>query len=461
MSPGNDPISQMSAVERRAALSLASIYALRMLGLFMILPVFALYADELQGVTPALAGLAIGIYGLTQAMLQIPYGLVSDRLGRKPVIIFGLLVFVLGSLVAAAAESIQVVILGRAIQGAGAIAAVVMALAADLTREQHRVKTMAIIGMSIGASFMLAMVLGPVFNTLVGVSGIFMLTAVLAVFGIVVVWKVVPNPVISRIHRDAQPVPAQFARVLKDTQLLRLDAGILILHMILTASFVTLPLVLRDIAGFDPAQHWKLYLPVLVVSVLLMIPFILLAEKYQRMKQVFMGAIVTIMVALLALFAFHQQVWGIAVSLVIFFAGFNLLEAILPSLISKLAPAESKGTAMGFYSSSQFLGAFLGGVMGGWLHGKFGLASVFLFCAVAALFWLVIAAGMKNPRHLSTRLIKVAVSDSHAASSLADKITRIAGVAEAVVIAEDGVAYLKVDPEKLDEQALGALAIPG
>jgi predicted MFS family arabinose efflux permease len=449
----------MSATERRAALSLASIYALRMLGLFMILPVFALYADELQGVTPALAGLAIGIYGLTQAMLQIPYGLISDRLGRKPVIIFGLLVFVLGSLVAAAAESIQVVILGRAIQGAGAIAAVVMALAADLTREQHRVKTMAIIGMSIGASFMLAMVLGPVFNNLIGVSGIFMLTAVLAVFGIVVIWKVVPNPVISRIHRDAEPVPAQFAAVLKDTQLLRLDAGILILHMILTASFVTLPLVLRDIAGFDPAQHWKLYLPVLALSVLLMIPFILLAEKYQRMKQVFLGAIVTITVALLLLFGFHQQVWVIAVLLVIFFAGFNLLEAILPSLISKLAPADSKGTAMGFYSSAQFFGAFLGGVMGGWLHGKFGLAAVFLFCAVAAMIWLVIAAGMKSPRHLSTRLIKVVVSGSREASSLADKIAQIAGVTEAVVIAEDGVAYLKVDPEKLDEQALGALAI--
>jgi predicted MFS family arabinose efflux permease len=394
-------------------------------------------------------------------MLQIPFGLASDRLGRKPVIIFGLLVFALGSLVAASAESMQVVILGRAIQGAGAIAAATMALAADLTREQHRVKTMAIIGMSIGASFMLAMVLGPVLNSLVGVPGIFALTAVLAVIGIIVVWKVVPRPVISRVQRDAEPVPAQFASILKDTQLLRLDAGIMILHMILTASFVVMPLVLRDIAGLDPARHWMLYLPVMVLSVALMVPFILQAEKHRRMKQVFIGAIATLVVAQLALLGFHQQVWVIGFLLVIFFAGFNLLEAILPSLISKLAPADSKGTAMGFYSSSQFFGAFLGGVMGGWLHGRFGLAAVFLFCALMAALWLVIAAGMKNPRQLSTRLIKVEVSDSNAAANLASQITQVAGVAEAVVIAEDGVAYLKVDPDSLDEQALGALAASG
>ncbi len=461
MPPSSHPVSQMSATERRAALSLAGIYALRMLGLFMILPVFALYADELRGATPALAGLAIGIYGMTQAVLQIPFGLASDRLGRKPVIIFGLLVFALGSIVAASADSMQGVILGRALQGAGAIAAATMALAADLTREQHRVKTMAIIGMSIGASFMLAMVLGPVLNTLVGVPGIFMLTAVLAVIGMVVVWKVVPSPVISRVHRDAEPVPAQFASVLKDTQLLRLDAGILILHMILTASFVVLPLVLRDVAGLDPAQHWKLYLTVLVLSIPLMLPCIFLAEKNQRMKPVFIGAIAAILVAQLALFGFHQQVWVIAAILIIFFAGFNLLEAILPSLISKLAPADSKGTAMGFYSSSQFFGAFLGGVMGGWLHGKFGLAAVFLFCAVAAMLWMVIAVGMKQPRHLSSRMIRVEVSDSGTAKHLASQISQVAGVAEAVVIAEEGMAYLKVDPDSLDEQALSALAAPG
>lgn len=459
MQQASDPLSRMSATERRAAMSLAGIYALRMLGLFMILPVFALYADELQGSTPALAGLAIGIYGMTQAVLQIPFGLASDRLGRKPVIIFGLLVFALGSLVAASADTIFMVIAGRALQGAGAIAAAVMALTADLTREQHRVKAMAIIGMSIGASFALAIMLGPILNTWIGVPGIFTLTALLAVLGIAVIWLVVPNPVISRVHRDAEPIPAQFAAVLRNTQLLRLDAGILILHMILTASFVVLPLVLRDEAGFDPARHWQLYLPVLLLSLPLAVPFILQAEKRNRMKAVFLGAILAVATAQLSLFAFPHRLWVIALLLTVFYAGFNLLEAVLPSLIAKTAPPDSKGTAMGFYSSAQFFGAFLGGSVGGWLHGRFGLSSVFLFCAVAALLWLLIAAGMRQPRQLSTRLVKVAAADSEAAAGLAGKIARIAGVEEVVVIAEDGVAYLKVDPEKLDEQALGAVAI--
>ena len=457
MSTNSDTLSRMNPTERRAAISLAGIFALRMLGLFMILPVFALYADELQGATPALAGLAIGIYGMTQALLQIPFGLMSDRIGRKPVIIGGLLLFALGSLVAAGADSILMVILGRALQGSGAIAAAVMALTADLTREQHRVKAMATIGMSIGASFALAMVLGPLLNSWIGVPGIFALTAVLALAGIAVVWWVVPNPVVSSVHRDAEPVPAQFAAVLKDTQLLRLDAGILILHMILTASFVALPLVLRDNAGFAPDQHWKLYLPVLLLSMPLMVPFIIRAEKYGRMKQVFVGAIATITIAQLALFIFHNRLLSIAAALLVFYTGFNLLESILPSLIAKMAPPDSKGTAMGFYSSAQFFGAFLGGSIGGWLHGRFGLAAVFLFCCLAALVWLVIALGMAQPRQLSTRLLKVAVSDADGASQLAARLAQVSGVAEAVVIADDGVAYLKVDPKQLDEQALGEL----
>ena len=266
MSRDPDAAGGMTRTEARSAASMAGIYALRMLGLFMILPVFALYADELEGATPALAGLAIGIYGMTQALLQIPYGLLSDRIGRKPVIIFGLLVFALGSAIAASADNIHLVIFGRALQGAGAIAAAVMALTADLIREEHRVKAMAIIGMSIGASFALAMVLGPVLNTWIGVPGIFWLTAVLALGGIAVVVLVVPNPVVTRVRRDAEAVPAQFASVLRDAQLFRLDIGIFALHLILTASFVVLPLALRDIAGLPANRHWEVYLPVLLLS---------------------------------------------------------------------------------------------------------------------------------------------------------------------------------------------------
>ena len=453
-----DASAGMTRAELRSAASMASIYALRMLGLFMILPVFALYAEELDGVTPALAGLAIGIYGMTQALLQIPFGLVSDRIGRKPVIVFGLLVFAAGSVLAALADSIFIVILGRALQGAGAIAAAVMALTADLIREEHRVKAMAIIGMSIGASFALAMVLGPVLNSWIGVPGIFWLTALLALAGIAALVWVVPNPVISRVHRDAEPVPAQFAAVLRDSQLLRLDFGIFSLHLILTATFVVLPLALRDVAGLPAAQHWQLYLPVLLLSLLLMIPFIIQAERHQRMKPVFIGAILVVAAAELALSEFHAGVWSIAVALFVFYAAFNLLEAILPSLIAKLAPPDSKGTAMGFYSSSQFFGAFVGGAAGGWLHGRYGLGAVHLFCGLVALLWLAVAIGMKSPRHLSTRLLRLGALDEAAARQLAQRISAVPGVAEAVVIAEDRVAYLKIDQQALDEKALDALA---
>lgn len=451
----------MTRTEARTAASLAGIYALRMLGLFMILPVFALYSGELEGATPALAGLAIGIYGLTQALLQIPFGLVSDRVGRKPVIIFGLLVFAVGSIMAARADSIWGVIAGRAMQGAGAIAAAVMALTADLVREEHRVKAMAIIGMSIGASFAVAMVLGPLLNGWIGVPGIFWLTAVLAVGGIAIVVLLVPNPVVSRVRRDAEPVPAQFASVLRNTQLLRLNAGIFSLHLILTASFVVLPLALRDLAGLDAAKHWEVYLPVLLLSLPMAIPFIIQAEKHQHMKSIFVASVFVVALAELLLFEFHSQVLTIGLGLFVFYSAFNLLEALLPSLIAKMAPPDSKGTAMGFYSSSQFFGAFVGGTAGGWLHGRFGLSSVFLLCAIVAFVWLVLAAGMRAPRYLNTRLLRIGALDSVAAQQLAQRITAVPGVAEAVVIVEDEVVYLKVDTQVLDEDALNAAVAAG
>ena len=460
MNQNLDAAAGMSRNEVRSAVSMAGIYALRMLGLFMILPVFALYAGDLEGATPALAGLAIGIYGMTQALLQIPFGLVSDHIGRKPVIVFGLLVFAAGSVVAATADTMFMVIVGRALQGAGAIAAAVMALTADLIREEHRVKAMAIIGMSIGVAFALAMVLGPVLNTWVGVPGIFWLTAVLAIGGIAVVVLIVPNPAVSRVRRDAETVPAQITSVLRDAQLLRLDLGIFSLHLILTASFVVLPLALRDVAGLPADQHWLLYLPVLVLSLPMAIPFILAAEKHRRMKQVFVGAIAVIALVQAALALFHTSVLGIALLLFMFYAAFNLLEAILPSLIAKMAPPDRKGTAMGVYSSSQFFGAFVGGAMGGILHGSYGMGSVFLFCSLVALAWVLFASTMQRPHYLGTRLLRIGPQDPANAQELAQRISAVRGVAEAVVIPEDAVAYLKIDQDSLDEDALRAFVVP-
>ncbi|MDH5593113.1 MAG: MFS transporter, partial [Gammaproteobacteria bacterium] len=316
----------MTASEKRTAVSLSSVYAMRMLGLFMILPVFSLYADHLEGNTPLLIGMAIGIYGLSQALLQIPFGLASDRLGRKPVIIFGLLLFVAGSVIAAMSESIYGVIIGRAIQGSGAIAAAVMALAADLSREEQRTKVMAMIGMSIGMAFALALLLGPLLNSWIGVPGIFWLTAVLASISIIIIKFAVPTAVHSRVHRDAQPVVDQLSSVMTDPQLLRLDAGIFILHVILTATFVVLPLALRDYSGLDAMHHWQVYLPALILSVAGMIPFIILAEKHRRMKQVFVGAIVVLAFSEIGLRLFYESLTGLFITIFVFFLAFNLLE---------------------------------------------------------------------------------------------------------------------------------------
>lgn len=452
--------SGMTPTERRSAFSLAGIFSTRMLGLFMILPVFALYAEELEGVTSTQVGMAIGAYGLTQALLQLPFGMLSDRIGRKPVIAAGLLIFAIGSVVAALATTIEGVILGRALQGSGAVAAAVMALAADLTREDHRTKAMALIGISIGLSFVVAMVAGPLLNHWIGVPGIFALTAVLALGGIGLLYLAVPTPERTTFHRDAEAEPAQFGRVLRDGQLLRLDFGILVLHLVLTASFVVLPLSLRD-SGFLPAQHWQLYLPVMVAAMALAVPFIIIAEKRRRMKQVFSGAVAVLLLSLLALVWGHNHFWAIALLLLSFFTAFSLLEATLPSLVSKVAPAQSKGTAMGVYTSSQFIGAFLGGASGGLIHDMFGNGGVFLFCSALAALWLLAALSMREPRYLAVEMLRVGALDAGRAAALEQRLLAIGGVAEANVNVDDGIAYLKVDSRVVDRDALSQFSAAG
>jgi len=450
----------MNSEERQATLSLAAIFALRMLGLFMILPVFAIYADDLKGVTPLLIGVAIGAYGLTQALLQIPFGLLSDRFGRKPIITIGLLLFAIGSVVAALSDSIYGVIIGRALQGSGAVAAAVMALVADLTREERRTQAMATIGITIGLAFSLSLILGPVVAGWVGLSGIFWLTALLALVGIAVLQLLVPQPAECRVHREAEAIPSQLAAALCNPELLRLDFGILLLHTILTALFVAMPLALRDHAGLAGEHHWLLYLSVMLLAFGAMVPFIIQAEKHRRMKQVFLGAIATIAISLFALSRLHDDWLVIASLLFIFFTAFNLLEASLPSLVSKVSPAESRGSSMGVYSTAQFLGAFIGGVAGGWAYSRFGVVGTFSLAGGMALLWLLIAAGMAPPRYLKSHLLKVGEMAPDQAALLAARLREITGVAEAMVIAEDGVAYLKVDSAQMDEAALREFSIP-
>lgn len=449
---------RMSGQERRAACSLAGIYAVRMLGLFMVLPVFALHADHYQGATPALMGLAIGIYGLTQAALQIPFGMLSDRIGRKRVIFAGLAIFAAGSIVAALAESIGGVIAGRALQGAGAIAAAVLALTADLTREEQRTKAMAIIGASIGLTFALAMVLGPVVARVAGVSGVFWLTAGLAFGAMAILAWLVPAPAASRFHRDTSPVLAQFGRILGDTQLLRLNLGIAVLHFNITAAFTVLPLLLGQGLAIPAADHGLIYLGVLAGALVLIVPLVLASDRLGHTRTVFLGAIAGLGLAQLGLWGAPASLLGAAALMVAYFATLMLLEAMLPALVSQRAPPQLKGTAMGAYSTCQFLGAFLGGVAGGWLHGRFGPHAVFAACAALNAAWLLGAMGMHAQRTLSTQLLRVGEVDEARARAIAKALLAVPGVAEAVVVAEDRTAYLKVDRKRLDRDALMAYA---
>jgi MFS family permease len=447
----------MTPVERRASVGLASIYGLRMLGLFIILPIFALYAEHLPGGdNRTLVGIALGAYGLTQAILQIPAGWLSDRFGRKPVIYAGLILFALGSFIAASADDIYWIILGRVVQGAGAINAAVMALTADLTREEHRTKAMAMIGITIGITFSISLVLSPLLYNAIGVPGMFKLIGILALLAIAVTAFAIPRPAITRFHSDTEASARKFGAVLRNADLMRLNFGIFSLHAILMSVFMQVPFILRA-DGLEAAQHWKVYLPVMLVAFGLMVPPIVIAEKKAKMKQVFMGAVALAALAQLSLMLLQQSLWGVAAALLIFFTSFNVLEATLPSLISKIAPLDAKGTAMGVYSSVQFLGAFFGAAAGGFLMQQFGGNAVFGFAIGLLLLWLIVAASMRPPLPVRTKMYHVAELNEENASSLRRRLEQIPGVREAMVAGFEGMVCLKVDMEGFDETAVEQL----
>ncbi len=447
----------MTRAEKRAASGLAAIFGLRMLGMFLILPVFALYAEHLPGGdNHTLVGLTLGMYGLTQALLMIPFGMASDRIGRKKVIIFGLIIFALGSFVAAAATDIYWTIFGRALQGAGAISAAVTAMLADLTREEHRTKAMALIGSTIGIAFAVSLVAGPALNRVIGVPGIFALTGVLALAAIWVVKVWVPDPLDSHFHADAQANPARLKDVLKNGQLLRLDFGIFALHAAQMAMFVVVPVALKN-SGLTADHHWAVYLPVLLGSFVLMVPAIVVGEKRGQMKPVFIGGVALMLLAQLGLAFGIDHFWGIVWALFFYFVAFNLLEASLPSLISKLAPVSAKGTAMGVYNTAQALGLFFGGVVGGWLAQHHGFQAVFLFCVVLMAGWLLASLSMMPPPAIKTRMFHVGAMPADQAALLKAQLAAVAGVVEAVVLAEEGVAMLKVSLKGWDEAGVRSL----
>ena len=441
--------------ETQAVASLTALYMLRMLGLFMVLPVFRLYADDLQHSSLFLIGVAVGIYGLSQALLQIPFSLWSDRIGRRPVIIAGLLIFAAGSVIAALADDIYIMILGRFLQGAGAISGALMAYVADLTSEKNRTKAMAAIGASIGISFGISMILGPMLSAYGGLSPIFWITALLSLLGIALLWFAVPDaPQPAYTTREVRPVPELLGLALRDPQLLRLNGGIFTLHFVLMSTFLILPVLLRDQLQLGTSHHWQVYLPLMFFSFLAMLPFMIIAERKRQVKSYFVAYIAVMAACLLLLPAVMDHSIGVLAVYFVFFAAFNFLEAMLPSLISKTAAAGARGTAMGIYSTSQFLGAFCGGVFGGLLLQYGNLSLLAWGSAALVLAWCGFASSMAPPPSLKNRVLILKEVHPHTE----DDLLRVMGVEEVLVIADQRRAYLKVNEQELDQKALAAFA---
>ncbi|MFZ9679068.1 MAG: MFS transporter [Quisquiliibacterium sp.] len=386
----------MTALERRASVSLAALFALRMLGLFLILPVFAVHARGLPGgEQAALVGFAMGVYGLAQAILHLPFGLASDRFGRKPVIVAGLVLFALGSFVAAQADSVAGVAIGRAIQGAGAISAAVTAFIADSTRESQRTKAMAMVGGSIGLTFAFSLVAAPALYGWIGMDGLFELTGALALLAIGVTLFVVPPAPVAQTG-SALAAPVNLRSVVRDTDLMRLNLGVFVLHCVQMASFVVVPGWLVERAGLGLAEHWKVYLGVVLLSFLVMLPPLFWSERRGRLREIFLGAVALLLAVCVGFMSQPAGLVAMAGLLLAFFAGFNVLEASLPSLVSRLAPAGSKGAALGIYNTMQALGVFAGGALGGLLLARWGGGAVFAVCSALLVVWLATASGMRR-----------------------------------------------------------------
>lgn len=439
--------------ERHAAIALALLFASRMLGLFMVLPVFALYAVGYQGATPALIGLAIGAYGATQALLQLPFGWWSDRFGRKPVIYIGLLLFAAGSALAAMSDHILGVIVGRALQGAGAISSALLALLSDLTRPQRRTSAMAIVGGVIALSFTLSMVAGPLLAPHIGLSGLFWLTALMAVGGALLLRFVVAD-VPQRVAADAVAEAHSLRQLLANGQLLRLNAGVLLLHLLMTATFVALPAWLVT-AGWPAAQQGWLYLGALLASFVLLWPLLKLGRRRGSLP-LLKACQLLLAVVMLALAVVSPLPWVATLLIVLFFTAFNYLEATLPALLTRIAPAGSRGSAMGLYATAQFSGAFIGGAGGGIVLHSLGHGGLFAALLLLMLLWFVLSRGLvavDGLKVVSYHLGPVA----HDEQALRAALLVLPGVLEARPVAAAATLYLKISIDEFDSDAAHAV----
>ncbi|QJR81237.1 MFS transporter [Alteromonas pelagimontana] len=430
----------MNALEVRAAVALALVYVLRMLGLFMVMPVLAVAAMDYPDYSPLLVGLAVGGYGLTQAALQIPMGMMSDRWGRKPVILLGLTIFAAGSFIAASADTLSWMIVGRILQGAGAIAGAIMALATDVSRETQRAKVMAIIGIAIGFSFYLAVLIGPMIAQRWGLAGIFAITGVFAVGCMPLIKWVVPDGIVTG-SGDTLPQAGQLKRLIFSSQLWRLNVSVMVLHMMITLLFVQLPVTL---VHFDMTldSHWMLYLPVLAISIVGLV-LMMGAGRGTTPKRIIITAVVFMTIAFAMLSAQDHNKWVVVTAVIFFFTGFNYLEANFPAMVSSIAPAGEKGTAMGIYASFQFFGAFIGGVLSGVVTDFWTAETAYFIGAVGAVGWLFILHGLKEVGRVK-RLLMHGEFSSAIEPDLHQALATVPGVQEITLSADDGSVYLKV-----------------
>jgi len=447
----------MDALERRSVLALASVYLFRMLGLFLIMPIISIAADDLTGANAALIGAAIGVYGLTQALLQIPMGMMSDKIGRKPIILIGLTIFALGSLICANADSMTSLIVGRAIQGAGAIASTLMALLSDVTREQNRTKAMATVGISIGVSFMLSLVMGPWLFSMIGLAGLFYLSLAFSVIGMGLILFAVPNVKQHTFKRDTTPSLHALTQVFANKPLRFMNMSIFILHASLTALFVSIPSLLLTKFDLALANHSWLYLVVMGLAFVGMLPMVIVAEAKGKMKQVVSYAILMLAFGTL-LMGFSSSVSLFAITLWLYFVGFNTLEATLPSLVSKVSPVGFRGTAMGIFSTHQFLGAFVGGIGGGWILQNYSSQTLFVAVAVIMFIWTFFATRQAPTRHLTSLAFSLQHLDLTQIDKLANDLSDVDGVEDMQIFSDEKTAYLKVDKKLLDKDKLLQLA---
>ena len=372
----------MNSTERLFALKVSLIMSVRMLGLFMLFPVMSVYAGDYDRSSPFLIGMAIGIYGLTQALLQIPFGYLSDRFGRKPILIIGLLIFLIGSVVAANASNIIFVVIGRALQGGGAISAVLMAFLADSISEDNRAKANAFVGFQIGVAFMLSLIIGPMITSRIGLSGLFWVIGLLSIIAMLIVLSLEYSKPINYYRLSFGAFRETLSR-----ELIALDFSVFSLHLILASGFIVMPLLIMENQIVSMIDNWQLYLPAVLLSFIGMIPLIIISEKFKKTKYILLLSIFLLIISQIIFYISNLNFSVFLITLTIFFVAFNTIEAILPSLLSKTASASKRGLAMGIFSTSQFLGTFIGGAIGGLIYDIYDLNSVFLFTIFVAIIW--------------------------------------------------------------------------